>query len=128
MPKVTINGGIFVLAIIIPLTRPANDPTIIPANIGTITGYIPGCAKLATTTDVSPTIDPGERSMPPDIITNVLPKAIIAMIEICLTTLVKFVKLRKPGYRIVVITTIRSNINNVPYLSLSLCNLSLNDN
>ena len=77
---------------------PANMPQARPITIGTMTGRSiaqspnialglglpltsPVWAKLITTMAVAPTIEPDERSIPPEMMTCVTPSAMIPMID-----------------------------------------------
>ena len=57
----------------------------------------PACSALASTTPESATSEPTERSMPPERITNVMPTAITALMEVCSITLSRFETVRKCG-------------------------------
>lgn len=72
-----------------PIIAPINKPNIIPRNT------FPSLTIEAITTALNAKIEPTERSIPPLIITKVIPKPKIAVIETCLKTLTIFEILKK---------------------------------
>jgi len=65
----------------IPLINPHTPPTAIPLRTLNQTGKFILVIRIAEIIDVSATIDPTLKSIPPVIITMVIPMAIIAIIE-----------------------------------------------
>jgi hypothetical protein len=57
----------------------------------------PGAANIAPNTPLSATMDPAERSIPPDRSTKVVPIATIPMIVTCLITLSAFDSVKNAG-------------------------------
>jgi hypothetical protein len=83
--------------------------------MGTISGYSPGCAKLAETTPVRATMDPTERSIPSLMMTNIMPMARMPFIEACLMILIKLAGLAKAfGERIMRIRRIAAKTKTIP--------------
>ena len=84
--RVTINGGIVVFEI----TRPLNAPETTPITTPTISAtgiLIPFLdTNPAEITPVSAITEPTDKSMPPSIITIVIPHARSILVEICLNT------------------------------------------
>ena len=66
---------------------PNRKPTAIAAADGERRRAQPACSSVASTTPASARSDPTERSMPPEMMTNVIPSAITALIEVCSRTL-----------------------------------------
>ena len=58
------------------------------------------CSVLARSTPEKATIEPTDRSIPPEMITNVMPAAITALIEVCSRTFSRLDTVRKYGLRI----------------------------
>src|SRR5262245_56935847 len=76
MPSVTTKGGILMYAIRIPLTYPTNSAAIMASRDDTQT-ECPQDMKVPTTIAARQTVDPTDRSIPPEIITAVIPWAIM---------------------------------------------------
>ena len=80
-PSVAMNGGRRPSVTSSPLTQAAGRAhRRARAATATATGQ-PCCSALASTTPASATIDPTDRSMPPEMITNVMPTATIALMR-----------------------------------------------
>lgn len=83
--NVTMKGWILPFDMTIPLNAPIaapiNKPTIIPNRT------LPSLTMEAITTALKAKVEPTDRSIPPEIITSVIPKPRIAIIETCLMTL-----------------------------------------
>ena len=99
VPSVTMNGGRPPQLISAPLARPQAVPAA-SASVNATGSGCPPWSAVPRTTPASATIDPTERSMPPDRITNVIPTATIALMLVCSTTLTRFETVRKCGVRI----------------------------
>ncbi len=124
VPRVTMNGGIFPYATLAPLKHPTNAPITAERMIGTINGYSPGCAKVAAITPVSATIDPTDRSIPPDTMTNIIPMARIPLMEACLRMFTRLAGLANAfGDRIINMINMTKNAMMIP---ISLKRRSLN--
>jgi hypothetical protein len=115
MPKVTINEATLPFVMINPLITPIPSPINIPTNKGTISPCVPGWAKLAAATPVNATTEPKDKSIPPDIMTNVTPMAKIPLIEVCRNTITIFCSVKKFGVAIVRIIHINNKAMNIPY-------------
>jgi len=72
------------------------------------------CENADATTHASPTTEPEDKSMPPETITPVTPRAMRPMTEICLTILIKFILVRNAGEMIEAMMNIARNIKNIP--------------
>jgi len=87
--RVTINGGIWVLVIIIPFINPNPAATTMHRAIATHSGTAPEpCNSMSTVPDVANTA-PLDKSIPPDMSTNVIPSEIIPIVDIFLKTALK---------------------------------------
>ena len=86
IPRVTINGGNPPQLMRAPLTMPQPAPTASARRSATGSGW-PACSAVPSTTPESATIDPTERSIPPERMTNVIPTATIALMLVCCATL-----------------------------------------
>ncbi|MMZ63950.1 hypothetical protein D1872_262400 [compost metagenome] len=78
--SVAINGAIFPFVIMRPLTIPMTPPSATPTMMDRI-GSKPDTIILATKALDKARIEPTDKSIPPVKITNVIPKAISALIE-----------------------------------------------
>ena len=96
VPRVTINGGNFIFDTIIPLKRPKQEPTNMPAIIENIMLNFPP-NKIAITIPTNESSEPTERSIPFVSITSDIPRAIIANGLLCNKILVKFMVLKNFG-------------------------------
>jgi len=85
--KVTIKDGIFVLEIINPLKAPTNVPQIIEITMAKNIGNPCLAIKPALITDVTPIIEPTDKSIPPIRITIVIPQIKNTFTDICRITL-----------------------------------------
>jgi hypothetical protein len=100
MASVAMNGGSRPAVIISPLASPAAAPTARPATIANPIGHPASANVHAVTTLPSASTDPTDRSMPPEMITEVIPRARMARMEICWRTLNRFRRVKKKGERI----------------------------
>ena len=83
MPSVTMNGGRPPQLTSAPLQQAAADADRErPATSATGSGW-PPCSAAPSTTPDSATIEPTDRSMPPERITNVMPTATMALMLVC---------------------------------------------
>ena len=96
MPSVMMNGGRRPSAITSPLASPHAAPTASAAPTAAGAGQ-PAFNAAASTTPENATSDPTERSIPPDTMTNVMPTATIALMEVCSITFNAFETVRKCG-------------------------------
>ena len=78
--KVAINGATRPLVMIKPLMVPKIKPSNNAAPIAKI-GSVPEASKVAATAPVKAKVEPTDKSMPRVKITNVMPKAIKALME-----------------------------------------------
>src|SRR5437660_7769869 len=112
--RVMIKGGMPPRLMPRPLVSPAAVPIPSPT---TINAKMPKRWKDATKTTTSPTIDPTERSMPAVMITKVMPRAMMPVMEICLSTFKIFVGRRNTGERNAATKTSMRNAMRTPYRS-----------
>jgi hypothetical protein len=117
VPNVTMNGAILNFATITPFNAPSNEPkTKAKRNVSTNASVESGPNRLRKKIETPPTnaaIDPTERSIPPLMMTNVIPSPIIPVYEICRRILVKFRTLRKFGQPTIVAIT-NKTMNAIP--------------
>jgi len=90
MPRVTMKGATPPLVTSTPFTNPQVAPVRRPTAMGMMTGWSPGCAKVAQATPLRATTEPRERSTPPVSSTKVTPTARMPLMETCRATLVRF--------------------------------------
>ena len=101
--SVTMNEGIRNIVTIRPENRPETAQTAIPANeASTIVSVLASRPPNRSTSNAAHTDDsaiklPTERSMPPVIMTIVMPMAMIALTAVWLATLIRFAAVRKFG-------------------------------
>ena len=76
------NGATFKRVIKFPLAKPVSAPAAVAARIAT-SGPLPPTSTKATMTDVMATIEPTDRSMPPRMMTRVMPRAAVPTIAVC---------------------------------------------
>ena len=92
MPSVAMNGGIFIFEMMMPLTKPANDPVTIPASTPTQIGS----PMFVTTTPVMTAANvitvPTERSIPPVMMMKVTPNAKMPLTAVASKMPMTFVK------------------------------------
>ena len=98
IPSVAMNGGSFPRVMSSPLRSPHSELVSRPASTANGTGQS-ACSRLAITTPDSATSEPTERSIPAERITNVMPTAITAFMDVCSITLSTFETVRKKGER-----------------------------
>src|ERR1051326_479726 len=102
MPNVPMNGGTRSRAISTPLTSPAGSPASSAAPKPTSTARPSGasgpsrCIASAAPTELRPMTKPVERSMPPEMMTNVCPRAMSIMIATLAVMAWKLNRSRKP--------------------------------
>ena len=94
MPSVTTNGGMPIWAISTPLMKPASSATASAAPMPTQIEW-PSFISTPTTIADSPMTEPTDRSMPPVMITAVMPKATMATSEKLRVTLNRLLDLVK---------------------------------
>ena len=73
--SVTMNGGICVLAMMAPLNRPKMTPERMPMRMPAISGRPHQTTAAAPSTPDMAMMEPTDRSMPPRIMTMVMPQA-----------------------------------------------------
>src|SRR5664280_2374272 len=113
--KVAMNGGMSPLATLNPLNAPIAAPTRTGARIATARACSPGWARLAAITPVKATMEPTDRSMPPDRITNIMPVARMPLMEACLMIPIRFWGRAKAlGERTTSAATTARNMNTSP--------------
>src|SRR6185295_9066125 len=98
MPRVAMNAGRRPFVMRRPFTSPLAPPTPSPARMAAGTGQ-PPCSAQASTTPESASSEPTDRSIPPERITNVIPRAMTALMLVCSITLSRFETERKCGVR-----------------------------
>jgi len=86
------------LAITIPLNEPNITPTNKPSKIASQGARESWTINPVIRVPVSATIEPTDKSIPPVIITKVIPHAIIAFKETCLARLIIFLLVKKYGF------------------------------
>ena len=100
IPRVAMNGGTLPSCITIPLMTPrtvqARSATTMERNMP-----IPLCISMAERMLATPRTDPTERSMPPEMITKVIPRATMPVMDVCLTRFLMLLKVMKFGVAIV---------------------------
>ena len=96
MPRVAMNGGRRPIVTIAPFTSP-QSAALVSASVTASGNPAPDCKALARTTPERASTEPTERSMPPDMIANVIPAATIALIALCSRTFSRFETVRKCG-------------------------------
>ena len=80
--SVTMKGGIFVFAITRPFSRPKITPLRIAIRMPTISGSPCQTTAAAPSTPDMAIMEPTDRSMPPRMITIVMPQASIRLVEL----------------------------------------------
>jgi hypothetical protein len=93
--RVAINGGRLPRVMNSPLTRPASAPVPIPSARAKGSGRFATTVAQPNTIPASPSTLPTERSMPPETITKVWPRARMAVTAIWVPTLKRLLKVRK---------------------------------
>ena len=78
------------------------------------TGGTPLTIRLADSTAASAAVGPTDRSMPPEMMTSVMPSATQALMLDCCRMLIRLCSLRKPGATAANTPAIRSNPIRVP--------------
>ena len=95
--SVTINGGSLAFAMIAPLTKPVRAPNTQVIRTQSAKGR-PICpCRITKMTPQAAKLEPIERSMPPAMITNVMPKAIMPTAEQFRKIAMKLFHLKKVG-------------------------------
>src|SRR5450631_40068 len=91
--RVAINGTTRPYAISTPLTRPKPTPTI---NATPTTAQVPRSwvEVVVAQTEASPMSDPTDRSMPPPMMTKVIPTVITPMTEACVRMVIRLLLVR----------------------------------
>jgi hypothetical protein len=82
IPSVTMNGTTFNLVIRIPVNNPSDEPIIIAHKADGSGAKCRLFKKYATSTELKATIEPADRSIPPDMMTNVIPMAAMPTITV----------------------------------------------
>ena len=109
IPKVAIKGGRSKNTVKLPFIKPIIVPTPIPAITAIIIGALKSLITVAVTTPLRAIIAPTERSIPPVMMTNVIPTAIIPITDVCKAIVIKLLNLKKYGDKT------PNNINNPKY-------------
>ena len=118
MPRVTMNGCSLKRVIKNPLNSPTAAPTASPR--GTVsTGGTPPLRKSATTIPPNPRVDPTERSIPPEAITKVIPRASIRVIVVLFRMFKMLYGVKKYGEATLKITHRASKVASTPRCDLS---------
>ena len=104
-PRVAMKGGILPSKIMKPLIMP-NMTDAIRARDTAIQISMPFFISKATKMPAKPTTDPTDRSIPPAMMTKVIPSATIPLIDVCRTRLDRLFPVMKPLVAIVRKTTI----------------------
>jgi hypothetical protein len=82
-PKVAINGTTFNRVMSVPLNKPQIAPAVIPQEAAKRGSSPADRIRRATTTELIAIIEPADKSMPPKIITSVIPIAETPTITDC---------------------------------------------
>ena len=98
VPSVTMNGCSPASATSPPLTSPHAMPSSRPAATHTTIGT-PAAIMVAETTAASAAVGPTERSIPPEMMTSVMPIAMHALIDDCWRMLTRLRSVRNVGAR-----------------------------
>ena len=93
--RVTMNGGMVVFAIMKPLNRPNSRPEEMPIRMPTISGMPPQTTAPAAKQPDMAMMEPTERSMPPRMMTIVMPQESSRFGAFWRRTLKMFVLVRK---------------------------------
>ncbi|CAH0293809.1 hypothetical protein SRABI106_03581 [Rahnella aquatilis] len=112
-PRVTINGCKPAYATSMPLNTPHSAPTPSVAIIASGTGT-PDTISVAPSTAESAAVGPTERSIPPEIMTSVIPSAIIPLMEDCCNILSKLGTVKNTGDKKEKVITIITKPISVP--------------
>ena len=96
IPRVAMKGGSRPTVISRPLIRPHASPIASAIAIPTGAGR-PLSSASARPIPAKASTDPTDRSMPPEMITNVIPMATMAFRAVCSSTLSRFETVRKCG-------------------------------
>src|SRR5215218_4743498 len=102
--RVAMNGGRLPRVISSPFVSPASAPAPIPSASAATSGRLATTLAQPKTIPASPKTLPTERSMPPETITKVWPRARMAITAIWVPTLKRLLKVRKYGERMVITT------------------------
>lgn len=94
VPSVAMKGGNWIQVTRNPLKQPTASPTNSPANTAE-TGPAPCWKASAVTSDDRPITEPTDRSIPPVIMTNIIPMDMIAISENDLNTPIRLFVVRK---------------------------------
>src|SRR5207247_11402527 len=88
------KGGILRAVTDAPLTRPQSTPTrMAPMSASDVENW--PAISMAPQTPVSPTIDPTDRSIPPEAMTTVIPIAMMVITVVCRMTEERLLTVRK---------------------------------
>ena len=96
-----------------PLTAPQMAPSASPATTAKI-GGTPATINVADRTAESAAVGPTERSMPPEMMTSVIPRATQALMLDCCRMFMRFRSARNPGAMNAKTARIRSSPTTVP--------------
>ncbi|EMI14165.1 hypothetical protein C883_3343 [Bacillus stratosphericus LAMA 585] len=119
--SVAIKGAIFPFVIKSPLIIPRMAPMIHPTMMARI-GSKPDTIKPAVRALDSARMAPTDKSIPPVKITNVMPKAMRALMEICLSKFKMFNGSKKAGFKIETMATRMMSPKNGPSFCMMLSN------
>jgi len=93
---VAMNGGTFALCTRTPLNNPTNILAPMAMRIDTMTG-IPLTMHMETTIPDKPTTEPTDKSIPDDVMTKVIPIAIIPYMEACFNSFISVSTFKNTG-------------------------------
>ena len=99
------KAGIWVFAITKPFISPRAVPATIPIKIEIITGSPETLKPIANVPDTA-TIEPIDKSIPPEIITSVIPKASNALVDTCLKMFIPLLTVKNLSVKSVTIIQI----------------------
>ena len=118
VPSVMMKAGRLPTAMPTPLSMPTARPATMATSIGTIRGTWPLPSRAAST-PAKASVEPTDMSKPPEMITNIMPKASMPLMEACLSMLPRLRPEMKLGFMIVSTTTSAMKMIKMKYSLIS---------
>ena len=118
VPNVMMKGGRSPTATPMPFTRPTPRPASMAAIRARIRGLLPWPSRAARMPEKA-TVEPTDMSNPPEMMTNIIPKARIPLMDACFRMLTRFLGVMKLGLRIVRPMTITMKMTKIKYSLIS---------
>ena len=112
--RVAMKGCRRPLVTSVPLTQPRPVPSASAASMAR-TGFTPAFISIAQTRELTASVEPTERSMPPVRMTAVMPKAMRPLTDACRSSFMKLPIVRKSGLMIASASTTRMSVSSAPY-------------